>query len=42
MDDRISICPVCGKLLKQVGTDQTGKYKKCGTCKNIKTDGKET
>jgi phage FluMu protein Com len=41
MNDRISICDRCGKILEQSGTDQVGKYMKCKNCKTI-TNGKET
>jgi phage FluMu protein Com len=43
MEDRISICDRCGKILKESGTSQNGKYKKCNNCKTITpSNGKET
>lgn len=35
MDDRTLICSRCGTILKQTGTDQNGKYKKCNNCKVV-------
>ena len=35
MEEKQSICHKCGKVLKEAGTDQNGKYKICKFCNTI-------
>ena len=37
MEDRQITCQKCGKILKETGSDQNGKYKTCRSCNNIVT-----